>query len=337
MTKFNGVTVIQRGNRPSPIIPAKLDFLNYIAGELSDPYQVCSVHIFPNTAFGTADPYVNQDAEDANYGLVNSQNTNMVFHNYHRDGEGNRDGFNGDIVACAAETSYTGELRLSASSIFKEAEGQFSVILQPSGAYYPTSSTTDWDDRRHNTASGAGGYIDIWTVVQAQGSRPQIYVNSFGMNTANTFVTTEPLLVTTRNKLTQRYVEVGSRKKLQIKTELTVDNEPIKESLRNLLEAGALIQNPEISITKINESPQLTSRVQVTGAQTDNDPFSPFISDGVGLDSHGTISFVWDTSDISPFFESDILGGARGIYEVQVRFQLIDETILSPRFKLVVR
>jgi len=333
MTTFNGVTVIQRGNRPSPIIPAKLEFFNYVAGELSDPFQVCSVHIFPNTAFGTASPYVNQTPGDANYGLVSSVNTNMVFHNYKRNDSGAKIGFDANVSACAAETSYAGDLRYSASSIFKEKTGHFSVILQPSGAYWPVDAPPTWDPLYNNTASATGGYIDIWTVVHTEGSRAQIYVNTFNMDTANTFAVTEPLEVTTSNKLVQRYVQLGSKKRLQIQTEIVVDNEPIKENLRNLMETGSLLSNPKISITKLNESPVLTSRVQITGESG----VGGFQSAGVSLDSQGTISYVWDTNDISPFYTDEKLGGDMGVYEVAVQYDVADETIVSPRFKLIAR
>ena len=337
MTTFNGVTVIQRGNRPSPIVPAKLDFLNYVAGELSDPFQVCSVHVFPNTAFGTASPYVNQTPGDTDYGLVSSVNTSIVFHNYKRDAGGSKTGFDANVSACAAETSYTGDLRYSASSIFgggdNDRTGHFSVILQPSGAYWPVSASPTWDPLYNNTASAVGEYIDIWTVVQAEGSRAQIYVNTFGMNTANTFAVTEPLEVTTSNKLAQRYVQVGSTKRLQIQTELIVDNKPIKKSLQNLIESGTLISNPQISITKLNESPNLTTRVQITG----EDGEGGFTSAGVSVDSQGTISYLWDTTAITPFYTGEVLGGEVGVYEISVKYDVAGETIISPRFKLIAR
>ena len=335
MTKFNGVTVIQRGNRPSPIIPAKLDFYNYIAGALSNPFQVCSVHVFPNTAFGTASPYVNQTPGNTDYGLVSATTTNMLFHNYKRNEVGTKIGFDANVSACADEGDYTGDLRYSASSIFKEEVGHFSVILQPSGVYFPVSAggINGWSPRYNNSASGTGGYIDIWTVVHTEGSKAQIYVNTFNMDTANTFAVTEPLEVTTTNKLVQRYVQLGSKKRLQIQTDIVVDNEPIKADLRNLMETGSLLTNPEISITKLNESPVLTARVQTTGTGD----VGGFTSEGVAIDSQGTISYVWDTNSITPFYDDELLGAAMGVYEVTVRYNVAGETIVSPRFKLIAR
>lgn len=338
MTTFNGVTVISRGNRPSPIIPAKLDFHNYIAGAPTDPFQVCSVHVFPNTQFGSADGYINRTPGDPNFGLVSSTATNMLFHNYERDAIGNRIGFDASIAGMALESSYTGDLRYTASSIFRESPGHFSVILQPSGAYYANSAPSeDWVNRYNNTASSTGGYIDIWTIVQTEGSRAQIFVNTLSMQTANVFGVTEPLQVTTSNKLIQRYVELGSKKRLQIQTEIVVDSEPITQDLRNLIETGSLISNPEISITKLNESPVLTSRVNITGQDVDNVPTGGFQSDGVSLNTDGTVSYVWDTTNVQPFYSSDVLGGGMGVYEVTVRYDVVGETIISPRFKLIVR
>jgi len=330
MTTFNGYTVIRRGERPSPLVPAQLDFYNYITGALIDPFQVCSVHIFPNTAFGTADPYVNRTAGDANYGLVSSVATNMLFHNYKRNSSGDRIGFDANMSAMDMETNYTGDRRFAASAIFKEKNGHFVVILEPSGAYFKNSAPSqNWDPQYNNTASATGGYLDIWTVVQTEGSRAQIYVNTFNMETANTFAVTEPLEVTTTNKLVQRYIELGSKKRVQVKTALVVDNEPIKESLRNLIETGALISNASMRIVKLNDSPALSNRVMIAD-------FADTASTTL-VSSDGQISYLWDTNAITAKYSDDLLGGARGVYEISVKYDVAEETIYSPKFKLIVR
>ena len=330
MTSFNGTTVISRGSRPSPITPTKLDFHFVNAGAQIDPFQVCSVHIFPNTQFGAPDAYIDLLAGSTNYGLVSSVATNMLFHNYKRDNVGVKVGFDANMSACAAESTYTGDLRYSASSIFREGPGHFSVILQTSGFYYATSAAANaWVEGYNNTASATGGYLDIWTVVDTEGSRAQIYVNTFTLGTANTVGITGPLEVTTTNKLVQRYIELGSKKRVQVKTELVVDNEPIKQSIRNLLETGALISNASMRIVKLNESPALTNRVMIhdfndTAANTN-------------LDSNGQISYVWNTGAIEPKFTGDILGGERGVYEITVKYDVVEETIFSRKFNLIVR
>lgn len=331
MTKFNGVTVIERGNRPSPIVPAKLDFYFVKAGAQVDPFQVCSVTIFPDTAFGSADPYINLNpgATADNYGLVSATNQRMIFQNYKRDAAGNKTGFNANVSACPGPTGYAGDLKYAASSIFKVENGHFSVILQPGQFYYGASApANNWNLLTQN-ASGTGKYLDIWTVVDVVGSRAQTYVNTFSLGTANVFATTEPLLVTTNNKLIQRYIEVGSKKRVQVKTELVVDNEPIKQDLRNLMETGSLLQAPQMRIVKLNESPELTTRVMIKDfADT---------AGHVDLDTHGTMSYLWDTASIVPKYSDDVLGGARGVYEITVKYDLVEETILSPKFKLIVR
>ena len=127
MTKFNGTTVIERGNRPSPIVPAKLDFYFVKAGAQVDPFQVCSVHIFPDTEYGSAKQYVNLNpgATAANYGLVSATNQDFLFHNYKKDSVGNKIGFDANVSACAGESDYAGQLAYAASSIFKVDTGHF--------------------------------------------------------------------------------------------------------------------------------------------------------------------------------------------------------------------
>ena len=329
MTSFNGTTVINRSNRPSPTSPCKLDFFWIKEGSYTDPYNVCSVHIFPDTKFGTANQYVDLNATSTNYGLVSSTATNFLFHNYKRNAAGVRTGFQGAVSACAPESSYAGNLGYSASSIFKVKTGHFSVILQPSSVYFPETVTDFNMDMSSNTASGSGGYIDIWTLVDVVGSKAQIYVNSFKLNSQNVVAVTEPMLVTPNNKLVQRYVELGSKRSLQIKTELVVDSEPIRESLRNLLETGSLLQNQQFRIVKLNESPDMSSRVMIqdfddTAATTN-------------VNAHGTMSYLWDTASIAPKYSDDILGGTRGVYEITARYNILDELYYSPKFKLIVR
>ena len=334
MTAFNGITVINRQNRPTPIVPTKLDFFMVQGGSYTDPYAVCSVHVFRDTQFGSPDQYLDLTAGSETYGLVSSTGLEkMVFRVQTVDSEtGQRNGFTGAPAAFPAEAAYSDAQ--SASGIFRTDAGKFSVILQTGTKFYPLSATDIVSlPTIENSASSVGGYIDIWTVVDAEGSDPQIYVNTFKLSTANTYAVTESVAVTTTNKLIDRYVEVGSIKKLRIKTDLVVDNEPIKESLRNLIETGALLQSPEISITKINETPGLTARVQITGTGS----VGGFQSENVEIDSHGTISYLWDTSNIEPFYNDENLGGSTGVYEVQVKYTVLDQTIYSPRFKLIVR
>jgi len=328
MTTFNGITVINRGNRPSPISPCKLDFIWIKDGSYQNPFQVCSVHIFPNTQFGSPNPYVNLTAGDADYGLVSSTSTNYIFRNYKRNGAGARIGFDANVSAWADEGDYVGGN--SASAIFNTSPGNFSVILQPGAEYFPTTAPSNsWLPVSSNSASATGDFLDIWTLVDVEGSRAQIYVNSFKLNSASVVAVTEPLLVTPTNKLIQRYVEVGSKEKLRVKTSLVVDNDPISDSLRNLLETGSLLSKPQMRIVKLNESPELTSRVLVQDwADT---------SGSLQLDSQNMMNYLWDTNSIVPKYEDDVLGGSRGVYEITVKYNILTETFYSPKFKLIVR
>ena len=74
-------------------------------------------------------------------------------------------------------------------------------------------------------------------------------------------------------------------------------------------------------------------RAQITGVGG----VGGFQSEGVQLDSQGTISYVWDTTNITPFYEDENLGGGTGVYEITVRYNVAEETIVSSRFKAIVR
>ena len=82
-------------------------------------------------------------------------------------------------------------------------------------------------------------------------------------------------------------------------------------------------------IVKLNESPELTSRVVIQDF-TDT-------SSTIQLDSHNMISYLWDTASITPKDTDDIMGGSRGVYEITVKYQILTETFYSPKFKLIVR
>jgi len=86
-------------------------------------------------------------------------------------------------------------------------------------------------------------------------------------------------------------------------------------------------------IVKLNESPELTSRVMI-------EDFTDTAA-RVHIDSHNMISYLWNTSEITPKFNDvgtgDILGGSRGVYEITVKYQILTETFYSPKFKLIVR
>jgi hypothetical protein len=49
--------------------------------------------------------------------------------------------------------------------------------------------------------------------VDAEGSKAQIYVNTFNLDTANVFTTSEPIEVTTQNKLVNRYHDTEQARK----------------------------------------------------------------------------------------------------------------------------
>lgn len=334
---FNGITVIERGNHPTPTLPVKLDFDYVVGGNYTDPYQVCSVYIFPDTQFGAPDKYVNLSAGSPDYGLVSANSYNFKFNNYKRDTEtGVLVGFDGFVSSMLVETDYVNDFT-SASGIFRRDNGRFSVVLNPAGMWDPQAaeatflpgasgvssiSETNAPNLFPNTASGTGGYIDIWTVKSIAASKASIFVNTFKLNTNNTYAVTTPVEVTTTNKLVQRYVELGSKQKLTVHTFLTVDNEPIKQSLRNLMETGALIRNPKLKITKPGDGVQFDS----TQVVKDWDGGQP-----VSFNNHDTISYLWDTG-----------GGfgaayGKGVFNVQVKFNLLDEVIYSSKFKIIVR
>ena len=85
-----------------------------------------------------------------------------------------------------------------------------------------------------------------------------------------------------------------------------------------------------MEIVKLNDDVTLASRVTVSSfADT---------SSTMDVTSDNTILFNWDTLGLQTILnaQSDPAGAATGTYTVQVKYKLVDETILSPRFPLIV-
>lgn len=324
MSQFNGYTVIKRYDRPSPNSIAFLEFLFLKDGILQDPYQVCSVHIFPDTQKGSADAYLDLSANSPNYGTIvasaASSYADFIFTN--TDSLGARSASPADaddeIYFMGQDAPYT------ASSIFKIRNGHYAVALTPQSSYY------NWDTQtRHgNSASAIGRYLDLWTVVDVAGSEPQVYTNKFEFFTNGAFALTEIPHVTTTERLINKYINVGSNERIRIALEYATENRRTDRELLNLLQDSSLITSPALKITKLNESPDMTSRVIIYDfADTE---------DLVDISADNIVSYQWDTSYIVAKDGEDILGGTRGVYEVQLRYEIFGEVRYSDRFTLVV-
>lgn len=324
MSKFNGYTVIKRYDRPSPNSISFLEFLFLRDGILQDPYQVCSVHVVPDTANGTADAYLDLSSGSTTYGEISTSSassySDFIFTNTNDLGVRNALPIN-----AAKELDFLGTAQpYTASSIFKIKDGHFAVALTPQSSYY------NWDTgtRFGNSTSSIGKYLDLWTVVDVAGSKPQVYVNKFELFNNGSFALTETPHVTTSHRLINKYIPVGSKENLRLSMEFSTENRRTDRDLFNLLQDSSLITNPSMKIVKLNDGLDATSRVVIKD-----------FSDTEGLidiSADNIVSFLWDTGFIIPKDSEDILGGSRGVYEIQLKYGIFGEVRYSERFTLVV-
>lgn len=342
MATLNSFTVIRRHNRPSPNDDILLELYNSTAGTLKDPYAVRSVHIFPDVAHGDSSYWLNQDPESDTYGTVNEDlahtHATMIFSpsGYHYTVPGSpgySNPFDPDASGFSPllfdpNASSTGNV----SGIFKLSEGHLAVTLcrgaPIAGAWrsvevYPgIEEDPDWPGSNHyNWTDAVGKYFDIWTIQIGSSPNLSTFIHSFSLTDGNTITFTEPLLVTTRHSLVQKYVNNNSIVKLQITSEHTINNTNIPEEIKNIFK-DSVIGSAKIRIVRISD----TSTESVPFVLIHD--FDETLDGEVGIDSDDTISFLWDTTspDISP-----------GTYQIQVESQVFDETIRSDPFTLILR
>ena len=302
MTTFNSSSVNARHNRPSTTGRTLLEFHYLKNGEYTDPYNVRSVNIFPVGTSGTGDEYLDLSAGSTLYGLVPSSmeasgKTLMAF-------SGN-----------ANESAY--EDAVTTSSIFKKSTGKYAVVLKPGLKWVELTNGNHASPNTYNS-SAVGKYFDIWTVQDQENGALVTFVHSFELFDDTIISLSEPLMVDTRQKLVQKYINKNSKVDLQITTDHTVTNRNVTEEIKNIF-TDAVLNNAAIRIIKYKDD-------RTTGL-----PFTEiqgWTSDGVTINSADTILYTWDTS------ASDV---TTGTYEVQTSSTLLGQRVMSDKFTVVVR
>jgi len=302
MTTFNSSSVNARHNRPSTTGRTLLEFHYLKNGVYADPYKVHSVNIFALGTSGNADEFLDLSAGSTLYGLVASSmeasgKSMMVF-------SGN-----------AAESAYVDAV--TASSIYKKETGKYGVVLKP-GLQWVQLTTGSHASPNTYDSSTVGRYFDIWTVQDQNGGGKVTYIHEFELFDDTIISLNEPLMVETRQKLSQKYINKNSKVDLQITTDHTVTNRNVSESIKNIF-TDSVINNAAIRIIKYKDD--VSTGLPYTEIQA-------WTSTGVSITSGDTVLYSWDTSDSAV---------GVGTYEVQTSSVILGQNILSDKFTLVVR
>ena len=308
--KLNGHTLVDRGNRPTVLQRVGLQTFFVNDGIYVDPYQVSSVMIFKKSDLNSNNIATTIGSD----GLVLSSASPYM-----------RFAPSGDTTDEDSydPLDYSADNDTFASSVFRTGVGQYVAVLDGlinlSGTWQGSALA--------NTAFSVNDYVDVWTVKMVEGSNFQTLINNFHLYGDTIFTTTEPLLVQTRTHLANRHLKLGSIVNLKFTNEITVENKNVDQGVINIFRESS-ITSPAVEITKLNEDVNLPSRVTVSG-YGDTEGL-------INVTSDNTIVCPLDTNSIASVL-SPSGGGVTGTYTAQVKFNLINETILSPLFHFIVR
>jgi hypothetical protein len=334
--QLNGVTLVDRFNRPSVggKVAVRTLFIN--DGEFIDPYDISACTIFAKLS--NASPSSIVDVDD---GLIKSDATSVVLMNFGVSGNPvnalPHDGMLGRVTDPAgsyagwtsptATTADGGALwggtngyfaHAQASGIYRNGVGDYVCVLDGnislSGGYnirYPYQEGIEVA----NAASSVQDYIDVWTVKLFDTSEYQLFINSFSLYN-DTFTTiTEPLLITTRNRLLNKKLRYGEKIDMKITTDITVQNSTLPEETKNILK-DYQITNPKISISKVSED------------SINQSPWTSVVADvAATLTTDNTILYTYDTTAAT----SQVQKGA-GTYWIKASYTYLTQNFITPPY-----
>ena len=297
MTTFDTTgTVTARFNRPSPTDRTMLEFMYLKNGTFADPTSIKSVHIFKDINLGSADTWLDLSATSARYGLVATAS-------------------NASALIVFSGTQNEADYNATPSGVvFKRSTGKYAVLLEEAIPWFDADTGGSKTYYTSSTDLTATKYWDIWTVTE--GSSETTYIHSFEFFNDNIITLTEPLMVTTRQRLVQKYLNKNSKVDLHITSEHTVNNTNITPEVKNIFNS-TILSNAAIRIIKLKDDTSTGTPYEETLAWT---------STGVSINSDDTIIYNWDTASKEV-----------GTYELQVSSTFLDQNIMSDKFNLVVR
>jgi hypothetical protein len=308
--QVNNTTVVDRGNRPniSQRIGLRIFFIN--DGEYVDPYEISSVQLFKQSDTLTPLSVLGSD------GLVSSKPL-MTF------------GASGDTQTTSSKFNSSNYLpSVTASGIYRIKQGEYVVVLDE------TLNLSGWDTNTStqlavSSLSAVNNYVDMWAVKLDAASKYQLITNNFALYEDTFFAFTEPLLLTTRNALMNKHVRLGEKLDLKVTTETTLQNKTIDKSIQNIFKESVITKGL-MEIRKVNQE------INIDGPFT----VASFLSTNglVDITTDNTLLMNWDTALLkdNESFKAGTFGSLTGTYSVQVKYNILNQTFISPLFYLTV-
>jgi hypothetical protein len=303
--RLNGIDVVERHNRPGTMVKVLLrcDFISN--GSYVDPYDISSVSLFSKSQNISPSTVL-----DSSTHLITDTASSSVKWRWIKDAE-----------VFIDPDEYTDA---DAPYIVKFSTGRYGVVLD--GVNRLSTTTLDrLGNTINNSASGAGHYIDIWTVKMTEDSDYQVFVNNVELFSDGFVALTEPVMLKTKTKLSPNVVRLGENVDLKVFTDIALVNRNIDDSIKNMF-SQSVVSSPEFHIRKHNEDSNLPACVTVLdGATTGPD---------IRTTSDNTMVYRFDTSVLSTVAD---LGSRTGTYSVEATYTILGETIVSPMMYFTVR
>jgi hypothetical protein len=336
--QLNTIEVIDRHSRPNVLNRVLLRTFFINDGGLADPFQISGVGIFALPAGTSPSSFLGAD------NLIAPGQNSAAKMFFQPSGDGKVRTEDGSINPAFNTDNYTGvvtpESSIEAgfgmpcsgvSGVYRLGTGEYCSVLDgiqgssvSSVNFVPEGDPDAWGNV-YNTATAGVQYADIWTVKLTQNSAWKTFINYFELFDGSFYTTTQPTLLTARNSLMNKEVTLGSQINLKVTTNITVNNRDIDDDIKNLMKNVAL-RAASFRIVKINShpSPSLPSRVTVLDFLDVQD---------IDITSENTLTLLWNTASL----EATALGNPIGPYAIQVRYNLLKETIISPPMYLNIK
>ena len=307
MISLNGISFSERHENPPAGGKIGLRALFYNDGQLVDPVDVSAVSVFKYSDYSSSALFTPTDNLLSATPLMQfapSGSTPDSTTIYGADW--------GDPVGVGGlDFQY-------ASGIFKVGTGDYVAPLRLDKAL-----SGNWEGtllEASSNVSSAVSYIDVWTVKLLAGSQYQSIIHKWSLHEDTFFSVTEPLIVKTSTKLSNKHLRLGEIIDLKAPVEITIENRNISQAVINTLKS-TLITDGAFKITKVNDNTSLDGPFVVSS-------FSDTLG-SVKVTSDGTLVFTWDTSQIPT---SSSFGEAKGTNAIQVKYSANGQTVISPRF-----
>ena len=316
--RINDNKVTTRHERPTVLGPTALIMYFINDGQYTDPHSISGVSIFEASDNQFPSSVITSDGELKGFSSVSS---NLLMH------------FSGagTVAGNAAFDASNYDADSNSSGVYKLDTGKFACVLLdnttlPSGIF----NLSGEDVTIRNRVSATGDYIDVWSIKRAAGSDIDTIINEFTLTEDRFFGVTEPLLFRVATRLENNFLVLGSKVDLKFTNEFTLENANIDRSIVNLFKQS-LVTEPMIEIYKKNQDRNLDARVEVSGyADT---------SGYMDTTSEDTVIFTFDTEALKTHAKTlnGTLGSMTGTYVVRLKFNALNQTIVSNDMAFVIR